>query len=169
MLSETMTNAINDQIKWVLYSGYMYLSMSAYFSDLGLNGFAHWMRLQGQEELEHAMKFYDFVLERGGKITLQAVDAPPNAWQSPLDAFEETLKHEQLVTSRINDLVNMAIDERDHATNIFLQWFVTEQVEEEASVGEAVDKLKLVGEGGEGLFMIDKEMGMRTMSAAEAA
>jgi ferritin len=164
MLSKKMDKALNDQIKWELYSSYLYLSMAAYFADLGLGGFAHWMRMQAQEEEFHAMKFYDYVLERGGRVVLQGIDAPPSEWKSPLDAFEETLKHEEHVTSLINDLVDLAIKEKDHATNIFLQWFVTEQVEEEDSVNEVLSKLKLVGDGGEGLFMLDKELSARVFT-----
>ncbi len=166
MLSDTMNQALNDQIKWELYSSYLYLSMSAQLNNIGLGGFSSWMRYQAQEELIHAMKFYDFVNERGGKVTLQAIDAPPNAWKNTLEIFEEALGHEQLVTKRINDLVDLALSERDHATNIFLQWFVTEQVEEEDNVGDIVNKLKLVGDDGKALFMMDKELALRTPPAA---
>lgn len=164
MLTPKMEQALNDQIKWELYSAYLYLSMSAYFADKGLPGFAHWMRMQAQEEHFHAMKFYDYVLERGGRVELQAIDAPPSGWSSSMEVMEETLKHEQHVTSLINDLVDVAISERDHASNIFLQWFVTEQVEEEDSVSEALAKLRLVGSEGNGIFMLDKEMGTRVFN-----
>ena len=169
MLSTTMNDAVNEQIKWELYSSYLYLAMSAHFAGRGLDGFAHWMRLQAQEELLHAMKFYDFVIARGGHIHLQTVDAPPNDWKSPLAVFEATLTHEEHVTARINNLVNLALDERDHASNIFLQWFVTEQVEEEANVGEVLHKLRLVGDAGEGMFMLDKELGGRILGATAQA
>jgi ferritin len=162
VLSKTMNTALNEQIKWELYSGYLYLAMSAHLNHIGLSGFSTWMRFQALEELLHAMKFYDFVNERGGSVELLAVDAPPSEWKSPLELFEQTLEHEQQVTRRINALVDTAMAERDHATNIFLQWFVTEQVEEEDNVGDIVNKLKLVGNGGEGLFMLDKEMALRT-------
>ncbi len=161
MLSQTMNKALNEQIKWELYSGYLYLSMSAYLNGLGLDGCALWMRYQAQEELMHAMKFFDFVNSRGGQPQLAAIDAPPAEWKSPLAVFEQALEHEQHVTKRINDLVDVALGERDHATNIFLQWFVTEQVEEEEHVGGIVNKLKLVGDGGEAMFMMDKELGQR--------
>lgn len=164
MLTPKMEQALNDQIKWELYSAYLYLSMSAYFADKGLPGFAHWMRMQAQEEHFHAMKFYDYVLERGGRVELQAIDAPPSGWSSSMEVMEETLKHEQHVTLLINDLVDVAISERDHASNIFLQWFVTEQVEEEDSVSEALAKLRLVGSEGNGIFMLDKEMGTRVFN-----
>jgi ferritin len=135
--------------------------MSAYFQTINLLGFANWMRVQAQEELVHAMKFHDFINERNGRVILQQVEAPPTEWSSPLDVFEGAYKHEQKVTGLINDLVNLAVGERDHATNIFLQWFVTEQVEEEASADEVVQKLKLVGDDSSGLFMLDGEMGQR--------
>lgn len=163
MLTAKMETALNDQVKWELYSSYLYLSMSAYFADTGLPGFSNWMRIQAQEELSHAMKFYDYVLERGGRVELKAIDAPENQWKNTQDVIEETLKHEQFVTKRINELVDTAIEERDHATNIFLQWFVTEQVEEEDSVNEVLAKLKLVGNEG-GLFMLDKELGARVFT-----
>ncbi|MCK5556801.1 MAG: ferritin, partial [Candidatus Hydrogenedentes bacterium] len=128
MLSEKMRDALDEQLNWELYSAYLYVSMSAYFDSVNLPGFANWMRVQAQEELVHAMKFYDFINERGGRVTLQPVEGPPTEWSSPLDAFENAYRHEQKVTGLINDLVNLAVKERDHATNIFLQWFVTEQV-----------------------------------------
>jgi len=162
MLSDKMNLALNEQIKWELYSSYLYLSMSAYFANLGLPGAANWMRVQAQEELVHSMKFYDFILERGGSVALKAIDAPPVKWSSTIEVFEESLKHERLVTARINNLVDLAIVEKDHATNTFLHWFVTEQVEEEASVGGVLNQLKLVGKAGEGMLLIDKELGVRT-------
>ena len=166
-----MIDALNEQIKNEFYSSYMYLAMSAYFADMGLPGFANWMRTQTQEEMMHAMKIYDFVFERGGKVTLEAIDKPPFSWDSPLAAFKEVLKHEQHVTSLINDLVDLAIKEKDHASNIFLQWFVTEQVEEEASADAVIQRLKLAKDNASGLFMIDAELGQRvfTMPAADAA
>jgi len=164
MLGEKLQDAINDQMNAELYSSYLYLSMSAYFQSVNLAGFANWMRIQAQEELVHVMKFYDYVNERGGRVTLKAVDAPPTEWKSPLAAFEHAYEHEQMVTGRINDLVNLAIDERDHATNGFLQWFVTEQVEEEASADGVVQKLKLVGADGGGMFMVDRELGQRVFA-----
>lgn len=164
MLTKTMEKALNEQVKWEMYSGYMYLAMSAYYADQGLPGFATWMRAQAQEELWHGMKFYDYIIERGGRVELQEIWQPPTEWKSPLAAMEETLEHEQKVTARINDLVDVAISEKDHATNNFLQWFVAEQVEEEDSVGEALDKLKLVGKDGAGLYMLDKEMSVRVFT-----
>jgi ferritin len=169
MLNEKIQAALNKQLNAELYSSYLYLSMSGYFQSINLPGFANWMRVQAQEELVHAMKFYDFINERGGRVMLQPVEGPPTEWSSPLDAFENAYKHEQKVTGLINDLVNLAVKEGDHATNIFLQWFVTEQVEEEASADEVVQKLKLMGDDGGGLFMLDREMGGRIFTPPVAS
>ncbi|MGE4296427.1 MAG: ferritin [Desulfovibrionaceae bacterium] len=168
MLTKKMCDAINEQVKWELYSSYLYLSMSAWCADNGLPGFAHWMRLQADEENMHAMKFYDYVLERGGKMVLQGIDAPPHDWATPLAVFEHTLEHELHVTRRINDLVDVAIAERDHATNIFLQWFVSEQVEEVDNVNTILAKLRLLGGLGGGLFMMDKELSARVVTPPTA-
>ena len=161
MLSGKMLEAINDQINAELYSAYLYLSMSAHFESINLPGFANWMRCQTQEELVHAMKFYNHVGERGGQVTLTTIEGPPTEWESPLAAFEQANKHEQHVTARINALVDLAIQEGDHASNAFFQWFVTEQVEEEASTDTVVKKLQLMGDAGNGLFMIDRELAQR--------
>ncbi len=169
MLSEKMEKALNDQIMWELYSSYLYLSMSAHFLSVNLGGFANWMRVQAQEELVHAIKFYDFVNERGGRVVLQTVKAPPSEWTTPVSVFEDTLKHERQVTRRINDLVDVALKEKDHATNIFLQWFVTEQVEEEASAKEILEKLKLLGDARGGLFMLDRELAQRVFTPPAAS
>jgi len=165
MLSKNMEKALNKQINAELYSAYLYLAMAAYFESLSLSGFANWMRIQAQEELTHAMKFYDFVYERGGRVVLDAVDAPPEAWDSSLAAFEGAYEHECKVSAMINDLVNLALEEKDHATNTFLQWFVSEQVEEEASADAVVQKLKLIGDHGNGIFMLDRELGQRVFHA----
>ena len=164
MLSEKMQDAINGQLNAELYSSYLYLSMNAYFKSINLDGFANWMYYQAQEELTHAMKFYDFINERGGRVLLQAVDAPETEWDSPLAVFEAVLEHERKVTGLINDLVELAMEERDHATNIFLQWFVSEQVEEEDSASQVVDQIKLMGDAKGGLFMMDRELGQRTFT-----
>ena len=169
MLDKKMETAINNQLNAELYSSYLYLSMSAYFQSINLPGFATWMRVQAQEELVHAMKFYDFINERGGRVTLQQIEGPPTEWSSPIDVFENTYKHEQKVTGLINDLVNLAVEARDHATNIFLQWFVTEQIEEEASADEVVQRLKLVGDAKGGLFMLDREGGQRVFTPPTAS
>lgn len=171
MMKKKMLKALNDQVNAEMFSSYLYLSMEAYFQSISLKGFAAWMRVQVQEELMHGMKFYDFINERNGKVTLEAIAKPESSWASPLAAFEAILTHEQHVTSLINDLVDLAITEKDHAANNFLQWFVSEQVEEEASANDIVEKLKLVQDNPSGLFMIDAELGKRvfTMPPASAA
>lgn len=169
MLTEKMLKELNKQINAELYSAYIYLSMSAYFQSTNLGGFANWMRVQATEELTHAMKIYDYVNERGSRVVLQPIEQPPSEWKSPLAVFEEAYKHEQKVTGMINDLTNLAISEKDHATEIFLQWFVSEQVEEEASADEIVQKLKLVGDVGGGIFMIDRELAKRTFALKTAS
>jgi len=171
MLSEKMLKALNKQLNAELYSSYLYLSMSAYFQSINLGGFANWMRVQTQEELTHAMKIYDYVDERGDRVVLKQVEEPPSEWSSPLAAFQQAYQHEQKVTRMINKLVNLAVEEGDHATNIFLQWFVSEQVEEEASADEVVQRLKLMGDAGGGMFMIDRELAQRrfTPPAAETS
>jgi ferritin len=168
MINEKMLSALNEQINKELYSGYLYLAMSAYFSSINLNGFANWMRVQEQEERAHAMKIYDYVLERGGEVSLEKIDEPPKTWDSPLAIFEEAYKHEIKVTESINNLVYLARDLKDNATEIFLQWFVTEQVEEEASADEIVQKLKQIGENTGGLFMLDQNLGQRTFTPIAA-
>ena len=164
MIGKKMEAALNDQINAELYSAYLYLSMAAYFESVNLSGFAAWMRAQIQEEVMHAMKMYDYVNERGGRVILTAIDEPPAEWKSPLAAFQAAYKHEQLVTGRINGLVDLAIKEKDHAANTFLQWFVNEQVEEETSADAVVQQLKMA-EGAPGaLFMIDRELGQRVFT-----
>ncbi len=164
MLSKKMLKALNGQLNAELYSSYLYLSMAAYFESVGLAGFSSWMQAQAQEELFHAMKFYHYVSERGGRVVLAAIEAPPSEWDSALAVFEATCEHEQKVTGLINDLVNLAIKEKDHATNSFFQWFVTEQVEEEATASEVVNQLKLMGDAPGGLFMLDRELGTRVFT-----
>ncbi len=164
MLKKKMLKALNNQINAEMYSGYLYLSMESYFQSVSLSGMANWMRGQVQEELFHGMKFYDYVNERGGKVVLDSIDKPDSNWKTPLAAFEHILKHEQMVTALINDLMELAIAEQDHATRIFLQWFVSEQVEEEATVGEVVDKLRLIKSDSSGLFLLDAEMNKRVFT-----
>ncbi|MBU0567686.1 ferritin [bacterium] len=160
MIEKKVQEALNNQTNRELYSSYLYLSMAAYFESINLKGFANWMRVQAQEELVHAMKFHDYLMERGGRAILASVEAPPSEWRSALKVFEHTYEHEQKVTGLINNLVDLAISKQDHATNSFLQWFVTEQVEEEASANEVVQTLKLAGDGN-GLFKLDRELGRR--------
>jgi ferritin len=161
MINKKMEKALNGQINEELYSAYLYLSMSAWFESTNLRGFAKWMQVQAKEELGHAMKIYGFIHERGGTVGLQALKAPDAKWESPLAAFEGAYKHEQHITACINKLVNQAIQEKDHATNGFLQWFVQEQVEEESSADEIVQMLKLAGKQPGALFMIDRQLGQR--------
>lgn len=165
MISETITKALNEQLKWEMYSANLYLAMSAYFQDDGLPGFANWMRIQYQEETDHALKFYDFVLSRGGLAKLSAIDQPPAEWANALEVFSAAAKHEAEVTRRINELVHLAKSEHDFATDIFLQWFVTEQIEEEDNVKNIIDRLKLVNSEGQGLLMLDSEAASRTYTA----
>lgn len=162
MLKERILNAINEQINAEQYSALLYLSMSAWFQDKGLPGFANWMYVQFQEEMTHANKFFNYVHERGGKVELKAIDQMPTEWGSVVEVVEATLEHEQHVTSLINNLVDIAVEERDHATQSFLQWFVDEQVEEEANVTEILDTLKLINGQGNGIFMLDRELRNRT-------
>ncbi len=165
MLTQKIQDAINDQINAELFSSYLYLSMSSWFDSQSLEGMAHWMRIQAQEELAHSLKFFDHLLERGGRAMLAAVEGPRKEWGSPLEVFEETLAHEQKVTGLINDIVDRAINEKDHATAAFLQWFVTEQVEEEATASTILDRLRMIGDNGVALLMIDKELAVRMLPA----
>jgi ferritin len=161
MISKKMTKALNKQINAELYSSYLYFSMSTYASTLGMKGVTHWMFIQGQEELTHALRQMQYVTTQGDQVVLEAVPQPPAKFTSLLHMFQEVLKHEKKVTALINNLVNLAQQEKDHATEIFLQWFVSEQVEEEQNATEIVGKLKMVGSSGGGLFMIDNELAAR--------
>jgi ferritin len=161
MLKEKIQEALNKQIVAELYSSYLYLSMEAYFHSINLPGFANWMRVQTQEENAHGLMIFDYVAERGGKIKLGPIEQPPTEWDSPRAVFEAVYKHEQKVTGLINDLVDLAIEEKDHATNNFLQWFVKEQVEEEANADALLQKLKRIGDDGRGLLMLDQELAQR--------
>lgn len=168
MISTKMATALNEQIKWEMYSANLYLAMSSYLQDAGLTGFSHWMRIQYQEETAHALKFYDFLLSRGGQVTMLPIDAPPANWTTTLEVFEETLAHEQEVTRRINELVYLAKDERDFATDIFLQWFVTEQVEEEESAKDIINKLRMIKGEGQGMLLLDKDLSARIFTPPPA-
>ena len=161
MLKKKLETALNNQINMEMGAAYLYFSMSVDFAAKNLNGFASWMRLQTQEEIAHALKINDYVLERGGKVTLKAIAAPQTTWKAPLAAFEAAYKHEQKVTASIDKLVDLAVAEKDHATQAMLQWFVTEQVEEEASADEVVQMLKMIGQNTNGLFMVDRQLASR--------
>lgn len=161
MLTKKMLEALNEQINAELYSSYLYLSMAAHFDAINLKGFGNWMRVQVQEENFHGMKFFDYVLNRQGKVTLKTIDAPPTKWKTPLDVFEATYKHEQHVTDLINKLATLAEKENDHATRVLLHWFINEQVEEEANDDAIIQKLKLIGDNSSGLFLLDQELAQR--------
>ena len=169
MLGSKMQEALNRQCNRELYSAYLYLSMSAYFSYENLPGFANWMRIQVQEEQFHAMKFYDYIIERGGQVKLMEIDSPPDKWDSPLAVFKATLEHEQKVTGFINNLVYLARDERDNATEIFLQWFVKEQVEEEDTASTILGQLKLIQGSPQALFLLDKDLAGRVFTPPAGA
>lgn len=162
MLSNKMEEALNGQLNKELYSSYLYLSMAAYFEDLNLTGMARWMRLQADEEHVHSLKFYDFIIKISGRVILGQIDKPKSTWDSPKAAFEEALGHEQFITKSINELTNLAIEEKDHSTNTFLHWFIDEQVEEEANASDIVQKFDLIADSKSGLYMLDRELGQRT-------
>ena len=161
MLKEKIEKALNRQLNAELYSAYLYYSMAAYFETENLSGFSTWMRAQALEELSHMDKFYKFIHERGGKVTLAEIKAPETQWEHPVAVFTQVCKHEASVTDSINELMDLSIKEKDFATKIFLDWFVTEQVEEEASVGKMLHDLKAVKKSSQGLFMLDREVGKR--------
>lgn len=161
MLNIKVEKSINEQINAELYSAYLYLSMSAYFESQSLEGMATWMRAQFEEEQEHAFRFFDYVNERGGRVELAAIEQPQKEWSSVLSVFEDTLAHERVVTEMINNMMEIAIEEKDYATQSFLQWYVDEQVEEEATVEGILSKVERIGDNGNGLLMLDRELGSR--------
>lgn len=166
MISEKMQEALNEQVNKEFYSAYMYLAMSAYCDTMGLPGFSRWMRMQYEEESLHVTKMFDYILDQGGQIHLKVIDEPPKEYGTPLDVFETTLKHEQYVTSLIHKLMGLAIEERDYATQTFLQWYITEQVEEESNVNDVLAPLRMVGEDKGGLMMIDQQLAQRIAPTA---
>jgi len=168
MLSNNMLHALNKQINKEIYSAYLYVSMSTYSQFIGLKGFANWFMVQYNEEMEHAMKIYTYVNDQGEQVKLMAIDEPPAEFESPMDMFEKTLDHEKFITKSINELVDLATEEKDHATQIFLQWFVTEQIEEEGNDNDIINQLKLIGENGNGLLMLDRELGGRVFTPETA-
>ena len=169
MISDTLREEINEQIKYEMYSAYMYLAMSAWCAERNLSGFAHWMNLQAQEEVDHAMRFFNFLLERGGRVELQALDAPPVDYGTPLAVMEKSLEHEKFVSSRIHHLYKLAVEEGDYPAQVMLQWFVSEQVEEEASIDEIVERMKMFGSDGTSLLMVDTQLGARQPEPEETA
>jgi ferritin len=168
MLSQKLQDAFNAQINKELYSEYLYLSMAAYCYTLDLDGFANYFMVQTQEEHFHAMKMFNFVNERGGKIVLKQIDGPEVDFKSPVEVFSKTYEHEQFVTKSINELMDVAIKENDHAAASFLKWFIDEQVEEEATVSKILSKLKLIGGEGQGLLMLDTELAARVFTPPAA-
>jgi ferritin len=161
MFSKNLEQAVNEQIKNELYSGYLYLAMAAQCDSMNLKGFAHWLKVQAREELGHAMKFYDFVNDRGGRVVFEAIDKPPVEYRSLQEMFEAVYKHEQKVTGLINKLYEMAKAENDYPLQVHLQWFIDEQVEEEKNASEILAMLKLTGESGSGLLILDRALGER--------
>jgi len=162
MLSVKIEKELNNQLNREYFSAYLYMSMAAYFQSVDLSGFEHWMQVQAKEELSHAEKIYDFIHERNGRVVLEQIEKPQTDWESPLAAFEDSLKHEIFITSCINELIKATLEEKDNATEIFLQWFVTEQVEEEANAIQVIKKLKFIKDAPAGLLMLDKELAQRS-------
>lgn len=169
MVSGKLEKALNKQLNMELFSAYLYAAMAAYFEHKNLNGFANWMKIQFQEEMMHATKFYEYIHDVGGRVELDAIAKPPGDYKSPLAVFEDALGHEQAVTKAIYKLMDLALEESHHATTAFLQWFVTEQVEEEKVADDIVKRLQLVGNSPEGLFLMDNELGQRKLSTAPGA
>lgn len=166
MISKTMQDALNAQINVEQYSAQLYLAMGAHCETLSFRGFAHWLRIQAGEETAHAVKLIDFLVDRGGRLELQPVAAPPRDFGGVIQVFEQVLAHEQGITGKIEGLFERARAEKDHASEITLQWYVTEQVEEEANVDDIVNKIKMVGTDGAGLFLIDRELKTRVPAPA---
>lgn len=164
MINKKLEKELNKQINAELEAAYLYLSMSAFLASINLSGFSNWMKIQFEEEQFHALKLYNYVIERGGNVILTAIDTPKNKWEDIVDVYTDALAHEEKITSLINSLVDLAIQEKDHATVNMLQWYVAEQVEEEANASEILDQLKLIGNKGTGMFMLDREMKLRTFT-----
>jgi len=158
MLSQTLQKAFNDQIQKELYSSYLYLAMAAHFESIGLTGFASWMKKQSEEERSHGMRLWEHVFDRGGKVTLQAIEQPPVEFGEPLAVVEQVLEHERKITASIHALYARALEEGDVAAQIFLQWFVTEQVEEEKHATELVERVKMAGDSASGLLFLDQHV-----------
>lgn len=164
MIKDRVAKAINEQINKEFYSAFLYLSMSAHFNDKNLDGFSNWMNIQFQEEQFHALKMFNYLAERGGTVELEKIDKPKIEWETILEVFEDTLEHEQLITASINNLMDIALEESDHATASFLRWYIDEQVEEESTVEGLLNQLNLIGGKGHGLLMLDRELGGRVFT-----
>jgi ferritin len=162
MFSKVVQDKMNQQIMHEMYSAYMYLSMSAHCESVNLPGFAKWLRMQANEEMEHAMKFYDFIHERNGKVVLLTIDQPPSEFGTPLEIFEQVYAHEQKVTGLINGIYEVSLKENDYPSQIFLHWFIEEQVEEESNSSQILETLKMIGDSANGLFMLDRQLGKRS-------
>ena len=161
MISEKISHALNEQLNWEIYSSYVYLAMSSWFKAKNLNGFATWTSIQVREELDHAARFYEFIHEVGGTVEFAEIPKPHNEWKNPSEIFEQILEHEKGVTARINTLIDHALEERNHAVNAHLQWFISEQVEEESQVQSIIQQLDFANNNPQALFMIDRELGQR--------
>ena len=161
MLSTKLEIELNKQLNAELFSAYLYLSMSSFLATKNLSGFSNWMKVQFEEEQAHALKLYKYIIDRGGRVLLQQIESPKNEWTDGIDVFEDIFKHEQKITSMINELVNLSMEEKDHATVNLLQWYISEQVEEEATVSDILEQLNLIEGKGAGLFMLDREMKQR--------
>jgi ferritin len=169
MIKESLQTAINEQIVREMYSSNLYLSMAAYYASINLNGFANWMRIQAEEEMIHALKFFDYVLDRGGKVNIGMITATPSVWAGYIQPFADALEHEQKITAWINDIADIAHTEKDYATMSFLNWFIDEQVEEEKTTGEILDRLRLAGDSKSSLFLLDNELKARKIEVATKA
>jgi len=161
MISKAMQDAINEHVGSEMYSANLYLAMAAYCESINLKGFAKWMRIQWKEEMDHAFKFFDYLSDRGGRVRVPEIGVPTSDYKSPRDVFEQTLEHEKIVTARVHKLYELALGEKDYATMTFLQWFITEQTEEEARAMEIAEKLRMIGESSNAIFWLDKELGKR--------
>ncbi|KUJ99707.1 MAG: Ferritin-like protein [Thermococcales archaeon 44_46] len=161
MLSEKMLKALNEQLNKELYSAYLYFAMAAYFDDLNLEGFANWMKAQAEEEMGHALRFYNYIYDRNGRVELSEIPKPPKEWESPIDAFEAAYEHEKFISKSIHELAALAEEEKDYPTRAFLEWFINEQIEEEASVKKILDKLKFAKDSPQIIFMLDTELAAR--------
>ncbi len=167
MLSEKITKGLNDQLNKEIFSFYLYLSMAAYLENSGYTGMANWMKLQSQEEHLHAIKFYDYILQARGKVLLDTIPKPKTEWTSPMNVFEEALEHELFITESVNKLAGLANSENDYATLNFVNWFVTEQVEEVSTVTSIIDNFKMIGDNKSALFMLDRELGARQLTQTD--
>jgi ferritin len=167
MVNKEVQDAINDQIKAEFYAAYQYLGMMTYVEEISLGGFATWMRLQAEEEVSHAMRLLDFLLDRGGEVELQAIDKPKSGFGSPLEVMRAALVHEQKVTGMINDLYELAVEHKDYPAQVLMQWYISEQVEEEKNAGDIVDQLEFVGDSPSALLVIDERLGQRTPEEEE--